>query len=93
MPRWPRWLPGVRPESLKRKRVQLDDVMKLADGRKQPAQRPLRRAQSAPRLLLWATRWTHPNVGMFVWAELPKGMRSNERFVDALVEKVAFVPR
>lgn len=38
------------------------------------------------------TRWTRPDGGLFVWAELPEGMSSDEIFADALREKVAFVP-
>ncbi|APR86996.1 Transcriptional regulator, GntR family protein [Minicystis rosea] len=38
------------------------------------------------------TRWTKPDGGLFVWAELPEGMSADEIFADALREKVAFVP-
>lgn len=38
------------------------------------------------------TRWTKPDGGLFVWAELPDGMSADEIFADALREKVAFVP-
>ena len=38
------------------------------------------------------TRWTHPDGGLFVWAELPHGLRADDLFADALREKVAFVP-
>lgn len=38
------------------------------------------------------TRWTRPEGGLFIWAELPSGLRADELFHDALREKVAFVP-
>jgi 2-aminoadipate transaminase len=38
------------------------------------------------------TRWTKPDGGLFVWAELPDAMSADEIFADALREKVAFVP-
>ncbi len=38
------------------------------------------------------TRWTRPDGGLFVWAELPHGLRADDLFADALREKVAFVP-
>ena len=37
-------------------------------------------------------RWTKPEGGLFIWAELPSGLRADELFHDALREKVAFVP-
>ncbi len=38
------------------------------------------------------TRWTKPDGGLFIWAELPNGLRADDLFADALKEKVAFVP-
>jgi 2-aminoadipate transaminase len=38
------------------------------------------------------TRWTRPDGGLFVWAELPDGISADDVFADALREKVAFVP-
>jgi 2-aminoadipate transaminase len=38
------------------------------------------------------TRWTRPDGGLFIWAELPFGVSADEIFADALREKVAFVP-
>jgi 2-aminoadipate transaminase len=38
------------------------------------------------------TRWTRPDGGLFIWAELPDGMSADAVFADALREKVAFVP-
>ena len=38
------------------------------------------------------TRWTRPDGGLFVWAELPAGLDADEIFAHALREKVAFVP-
>lgn len=38
------------------------------------------------------TRWTRPEGGLFVWAELPGGLESEALFPLALAEKVAFVP-
>lgn len=38
------------------------------------------------------TRWTRPDGGLFVWAELPSGLRADDLFAEALREKVAFVP-
>src|SRR6202008_4966120 len=37
-------------------------------------------------------RWTRPDGGLFVWAELPESISADEIFADALREKVAFVP-
>ncbi len=37
-------------------------------------------------------RWTRPEGGLFLWAELPKAMNSEEVFEVALKERVAFVP-
>src|SRR5262249_33168731 len=38
------------------------------------------------------TRWTRPDGGLFIWAELPSALRADDIFADALREKVAFVP-
>jgi len=38
------------------------------------------------------TRWTHPQGGLFIWAELPAGVTGEELLEDALREHVAFVP-
>ncbi|WNG23655.1 PLP-dependent aminotransferase family protein [Cystobacter fuscus] len=38
------------------------------------------------------TRWTQPDGGMFVWAELPRGMSADALFPLALEKRVAFVP-
>ncbi|OJH37539.1 aminotransferase [Cystobacter ferrugineus] len=38
------------------------------------------------------TRWTQPDGGMFVWAELPRGMSADTLFPLALEKRVAFVP-
>ncbi|EPX60272.1 Aspartate aminotransferase (AspB-4) [Cystobacter fuscus DSM 2262] len=38
------------------------------------------------------TRWTQPDGGMFVWAELPRGMSAEALFPLALEKRVAFVP-
>lgn len=35
--------------------------------------------------------WTHPKGGLFLWATLPAYMNSDELFVEAVHEKVAFV--
>ncbi len=37
-------------------------------------------------------RWTRPDGGMFLWAELPQGLSGDELFPRALEQKVAFVP-
>ncbi|MDY7230372.1 PLP-dependent aminotransferase family protein [Hyalangium rubrum] len=37
-------------------------------------------------------RWTHPDGGMFLWAELPRGLSGDELFPRALEQRVAFVP-
>jgi 2-aminoadipate transaminase len=37
-------------------------------------------------------RWTRPDGGLFIWAELPAGVSADEIFADAVREKVAFVP-
>jgi 2-aminoadipate transaminase len=38
------------------------------------------------------TRWTHPEGGMFLWVELPRGMSADTLFPLALEKRVAFVP-
>ena len=38
------------------------------------------------------TRWTRPDGGMFVWAELPPGLSADVLFPLALEKRVAFVP-
>ena len=38
------------------------------------------------------THWTRPDGGLFVWAQLPGGLRGEDVLEDALKEKVAFVP-
>jgi 2-aminoadipate transaminase len=38
------------------------------------------------------TRWTNPDGGLFIWAQLPGGLRGEDLLEDALKEKVAFVP-
>jgi 2-aminoadipate transaminase len=37
-------------------------------------------------------RWTRPEGGLFLWAELPEGVRAEELFEDAIAARVAFVP-
>jgi 2-aminoadipate transaminase len=37
-------------------------------------------------------RWTHPEGGLFLWLQLPMGVRAQTLLEDALREKVAFVP-
>jgi 2-aminoadipate transaminase len=37
-------------------------------------------------------RWTHPDGGMFLWAELPHGLRGEDVLPRAIEKKVAFVP-
>jgi 2-aminoadipate transaminase len=37
-------------------------------------------------------RWTRPEGGMFVWAELPDGLDTRDILVEAVANKVAFVP-
>ncbi len=38
------------------------------------------------------TRWTRPDGGMFIWAELPRGLSGDAVFPRALEQRVAFVP-
>jgi 2-aminoadipate transaminase len=38
------------------------------------------------------TRWTDPDGGLFLWVQLPGGLRGEDLLEDALAEKVAFVP-
>jgi 2-aminoadipate transaminase len=38
------------------------------------------------------TTWTRPEGGMFVWMRLPAGLDAGELLVDAMRERVAFVP-
>ncbi|HEX8149896.1 MAG TPA: PLP-dependent aminotransferase family protein [Pyrinomonadaceae bacterium] len=37
-------------------------------------------------------RWTRPDGGLFLWVELPEGVRAEELFEEAIRERVAFVP-
>ncbi len=39
-----------------------------------------------------AARWTHPEGGLFVWAELPRTVSGDDLLQEALAERVAFVP-
>ena len=39
-----------------------------------------------------AARWTRPEGGLFLWVELPEGLRAEELFERAIAERVAFVP-
>jgi 2-aminoadipate transaminase len=36
--------------------------------------------------------WTHPQGGLFLWVRLPECLDAEELFIDAVKEKVAFVP-
>lgn len=38
------------------------------------------------------TKWTQPDGGMFLWVELPRGMRGEDLLPRAIEKKVAFVP-
>jgi 2-aminoadipate transaminase len=38
------------------------------------------------------TRWTNPDGGMFLWAELPRGLRGEDILPRAIEQRVAFVP-
>ncbi|MEO6323962.1 MAG: PLP-dependent aminotransferase family protein, partial [Thermoanaerobaculia bacterium] len=55
-------------------------------------ERCLAMLDSLARHLPEGSRWTRPDGGLFVWAELPTGMSADEIFETALAEKVAFVP-
>lgn len=37
-------------------------------------------------------KWTHPDGGMFLWAELPRGVRGEDLLPRAIEQRVAFVP-
>jgi 2-aminoadipate transaminase len=39
-----------------------------------------------------SSRWTRPDGGLFLWVELPEGVRAEELFEKAIAERVAFVP-
>ena len=39
-----------------------------------------------------SARWTQPEGGLFIWAELPRGVNGEELLREALAEQVAFVP-
>lgn len=39
-----------------------------------------------------SARWTKPEGGLFVWAELPEGIDTRELLAEAIAQKVAFVP-
>lgn len=36
--------------------------------------------------------WTHPKGGLFLWVTLPESLDAQDLFVDAVKQKVAFVP-
>ncbi|HEX2570036.1 MAG TPA: PLP-dependent aminotransferase family protein [Polyangia bacterium] len=38
------------------------------------------------------TRWTHPDGGMFLWVELPRGLKGEDILPRAIEQHVAFVP-
>lgn len=38
------------------------------------------------------TKWTTPDGGMFLWVELPRGMRGEDLLPRAIEQRVAFVP-
>ncbi len=38
------------------------------------------------------TQWTHPDGGMFLWVELPRGLRGEDILPRAIEQRVAFVP-
>jgi len=38
------------------------------------------------------TKWTQPTGGLFIWTQLPNGLRAEDVFAPAIEEKVAFVP-
>ena len=38
------------------------------------------------------SRWTRPEGGLFLWAELPEGVRAEDLFEEAIAARVAFVP-
>lgn len=63
------------------------DVIRRAYG-----ERCLAMLASLERHLPAGSRWTRPDGGLFVWAELPQGMSADAMFAAALEEKVAFVP-
>jgi len=64
----------------------------LAVLRKTYGERCVAMLDALGRHLPAGTRWTRPDGGLFVWAELPAGLRADDLFADALREKVAFVP-
>ncbi len=37
-------------------------------------------------------RWTHPQGGLFLWAEFPASINTTEMLADAIEQKVAYVP-
>ncbi len=39
-----------------------------------------------------SARWTRPEGGLFVWAELPKGVSGEDLLRESLAERIAFVP-
>jgi 2-aminoadipate transaminase len=39
-----------------------------------------------------SARWTQPEGGLFLWAELPEGVSGEELLRESLAERVAFVP-
>lgn len=64
----------------------------LAVLRRTYGERCLAMLAALERHLPAGARWTRPDGGLFIWAELPNGMRADDIFTEALREKVAFVP-
>jgi 2-aminoadipate transaminase len=51
-----------------------------------------RMLESLARYFPSEVRWTKPEGGMFLWAELPPHIRTEDVLKDAIAEKIAFVP-
>jgi 2-aminoadipate transaminase len=61
--------------------------LRLVYGRRCEAMLTALRERMPPRV-----RWTNPEGGLFLWLELPDGLRDDEVFAAALEQKVAVVP-
>jgi len=64
----------------------------MLEIRKAYGERCLTMLASLEKYLPAGSKWTRPDGGLFVWAQLPPGLRDETLLAEALKEKVAFVP-
>ena len=65
-----------------------DHIRTICEGYRGKLQSMISHLESFPT----ATRFTHPQGGLFLWAELPAGLNALELLKQAIARKVAFVP-